>query len=304
MRCARGIAVALAVAGAGLGCGERDDAAQPPPAAAGQAAREPASPPSSAPAQSAPPTAGPAPSDLAHGAQSAANSPPKASTPEAADSQTEPPISPEDAEALRAAEALAARLGVPHPAVVLDVEGYGPIRIELLPEKAPKTAANFASLAEKGFFDGTTFHRVIPGFVIQGGDPNSRNRDPRDDGEGGPGYTIPDEPNDLRHVRGTVAMANLGSPHTGGSQFFIVLADQPDLDGRYTAFGRVTEGIDVVDRIAAVETDRYGRWGAPDRPRTNVVVKSARLVEENAPGESAKPDRAPHGEPNPAAPRG
>lgn len=163
-----------------------------------------------------------------------------------------------------------------HPVVVLDVEGYGRIRIELLPEKAPKTAANFFDLAEKGFYDGTTFHRVVPEFVIQGGDPNSRNRDPRDDGQGDPGYTLPDEPNDVKHVRGVVSMANTGSPHTAGSQFFIVLRDRPDLDGPYTAFGRVIDGMDVVDRIAAVETDKYGRYGPPDRPRTNVVVKQAR----------------------------
>lgn len=252
MREATSRALALVLALATAGCGEHE---QPAPAA----------------------PAAPASRDAA----AATEASPSAASP----LQAEPALSPEDAETLRAAEALAAQLGIPHPAVVLEVEGYGRIRIELLPEKAPKTAANFASLAEKGFYDGTTFHRVIPGFVIQGGDPNSKNRDPRDDGEGGPGYTIPDEPSDLRQVRGTVSMANLGSPHTAGSQFFIVLADQPDLDGRYTAFGRVTEGMDVVDRIAAVETDRYGRWGAQDRPRTNVVVKRAQLVDDTSPDE-------------------
>ncbi len=164
---------------------------------------------------------------------------------------------------------------VAHPEVVIEVEGYGPIRIELLPEKAPKTVANFLELAGKGFYDGTTFHRVVPGFVIQGGDPNSKNRDPRDDGGGDAGYKIPDEPNDHRQVRGTVSMANAGRPNTGGSQFFIVLADQPDLDGHYTAFGRVKEGMDVVDRITTVETDVYGRHGTRDRPRENVVIRSA-----------------------------
>ena len=165
---------------------------------------------------------------------------------------------------------------LPHPVVALEVQGFGRIRIELLPEKAPKTVDNFVALAEKGFYDGTTFHRVIPDFMIQGGDPNTKNRDPRDDGAGDPGYTIADEPSDLKHVRGIVSMANRTAPHTGGSQFFIVVADQPELDGGYTAFGRVIEGMDVVDKIAAVETDKYGRYGPLDRPRTDVIVTRAR----------------------------
>jgi peptidyl-prolyl cis-trans isomerase B (cyclophilin B) len=179
--------------------------------------------------------------------------------------------------AATAAKAAAPAPEAPHPVVALEVEGFGRIRFELLPEKAPKTVANFTTLAAQGFFDGTTFHRVIADFMIQGGDPNTRDRDPRDDGQGGPGYTVPDEPNDLKHVRGMVSMANRGAPNTGGSQFFIVVADQPDLDGNYTAFGRVIEGMDVVDRIAAVETDKYGRYGPLDRPRSNVVVTRARL---------------------------
>jgi peptidyl-prolyl cis-trans isomerase B (cyclophilin B) len=247
MGAARSILLAFVVAAAASACGDRDETVPEPATPAAQPAF-----PATAVQPAAPPP--------------------------------EPEASPADAEALRAAEALAAQLGVGHPAVVLEIEGYGSLRIELLPEKAPKTTANFASLAEKGFYDGTTFHRVIPDFVIQGGDPNSKNRDPRDDGQGGPGYTIPDEPNDLAHTRGVVSMANLGSPHTGSSQFFVLLADRPDLDGHYTAFGRVTEGMEVADRIAAVETDKYGRYGPPDRPRTNVVVKTARLLEP-APGE-------------------
>jgi peptidyl-prolyl cis-trans isomerase B (cyclophilin B) len=170
-----------------------------------------------------------------------------------------------------------AEISATHPVVALDVAGQGRIRIELLPEKAPRTVANFIALANKGFYDGTTFHRVVPGFMIQGGDLNSKNRDPRDDGQGDPGFTIPDETNDMKHVRGVLSMANRGSPDTAGSQFFIVVADQPDLDGHYTAFGRVIEGMEVVDRIAAVETDKYGRYGAPDRPRADVVVRTARV---------------------------
>lgn len=163
----------------------------------------------------------------------------------------------------------------PRPGLVFDVEGMGPIRIELFPDKAPKSVASLVDLAAQGFYDGTTFHRVVPGFVVQGGDPNSKNRDPRDDGKGGPGYTLADEFSDVPHRRGIVSMANKGAPGSGGSQFFIVLADQPDLDGRYTVVGRVTEGMDVADRIAGVETDRYGRWGPPDRPRQNVVIRKA-----------------------------
>ena len=163
----------------------------------------------------------------------------------------------------------------PHPHLTLDVLGRGRIRIELLPEKAPKNVASLLDLASKGFYDGTTFHRVIPDFVLQGGDPNSKNRDPRDDGLGGPGYTLPDEFSDVKHTRGIVSMANTGDKNSAGSQFFIVLTDQPDFDGRYTVVGRVVEGMDVVDAIAKVETDLYGRWGAPDRPREDVVVTKA-----------------------------
>jgi len=257
---ARKFLLALSIAAAALGCGDRDEASPKPSAA-----------PSAPPAIPAPASAATAPDE------------PQAE-PEAAPS-------PEDAEALRAAEALAAKLGLPHPVVTLEVESYGSIRIELLPEKAPKTAANFAGLAEKGFYDGTTFHRIIPGFMIQGGDPNSKNRDPRDDGLGGPDYTIPDEPSDLKHVRGVVSMANLGRPQTGGSQFFILVADRPDLDGHYSAFGRVVDGMDVADKIASVETDLFGRYGPPDRPRTNVVVSRARSEEEPAP--AAKPTPSP-----------
>jgi peptidyl-prolyl cis-trans isomerase B (cyclophilin B) len=159
-----------------------------------------------------------------------------------------------------------------HNVAVLEVKGFGTIRFELLAEKAPKTVGNFEKLATSGFYDGTTFHRVIPGFMIQGGDPNTKNRDPRDDGLGGPGYTIAAELNDTSHVRGVVSMARGSSPNSGGSQFFILVADSPQLDGQYTAFGRVTEGMSVVDRIVAVPRDEFGRHGPPDRPLENVVV--------------------------------
>jgi peptidyl-prolyl cis-trans isomerase B (cyclophilin B) len=135
----------------------------------------------------------------------------------------------------------------------------GTIELELAPEDAPKTVANFTRLAGEGFYDGLAFHRVIPDFMIQGGCPKG-------DGTGGPGYTFEDEANDLRVVRGALAMANAG-PNTNGSQFFIVTADAcPWLDGKHTVFGRVVAGQDVVDRISQVDRD------ARDRPQTAVTV--------------------------------
>jgi peptidyl-prolyl cis-trans isomerase B (cyclophilin B) len=137
---------------------------------------------------------------------------------------------------------------------------HGTIQIELLPEHAPETVENFEDLARKGFYDGGTFHRVIDDFMIQGGCP-------RGDGTGGPGYTFDDEPNDLSLERGALAMANAG-PNTNGSQFFIVTADScPWLDGKHTVFGRVVEGMDVVDEISRVPKD------ARDRPHDPVVVE-------------------------------
>ncbi len=189
----------------------------------------------------------------------------------------------------------------PHDVAVLQVRDFGPIRIELLQDEAPLTVANFEKLARAGFYDGTTFHRVVPGFVIQGGDPNTKDRDPRNDGMGGPGYHIKAEFNDTPHLRGTVSMARSSAPDSAGSQFFIVLADHHELDGHYTAFGRVTEGMDVVDRIAAVEVDKYGRWGPPDRPLKDVVVESVRLEPPAAAPGAAPPPGGEH-ETHPSAP--
>jgi len=159
------------------------------------------------------------------------------------------------------------------PTAVLRVRDFGEVRIALRRDVAPATVANFVKLADQHFYDGTTFHRVIPGFMIQGGDPNSRDRDPRNDGYGGPGWTIPDEASGLPHRRGVVSMANAG-PNTSGSQFFVMVADNAELDGKYNSFGRVVDGMDVVDRIVAVERDQYGRNGPPDRPLTDVVIES------------------------------
>jgi peptidyl-prolyl cis-trans isomerase B (cyclophilin B) len=137
---------------------------------------------------------------------------------------------------------------------------HGAIELELFEGEAPKTVENFRKLAEDGFYNGVIFHRVIPDFMIQGGDPEGT-------GSGGPGYTFEDEFNAHPVVRGALAMANAG-PNTNGSQFFIVTADAcPWLDGKHTVFGQVTNGMDVVDAISAVETD------AADRPHESVVIE-------------------------------
>ena len=141
---------------------------------------------------------------------------------------------------------------------------HGAIELELFEEDAPKTVDNFVKLSKDGFYDGITFHRVIPDFMIQGGCP-------RGDGTGGPGYQFEDEPNEHRVERGALAMANSG-PDTNGSQFFIVTTEAaPWLDGKHTVFGRVADGMDVVDEIADVPRD------AADRPREPVKIERVAL---------------------------
>ena len=141
----------------------------------------------------------------------------------------------------------------------------GAIELELFPDEAPKTVENFTKLASDGYYDGLTFHRVIPDFMIQGGCP-------RGDGTGGPGYTFEDEFNDHPVARGYLAMANSG-PDTNGSQFFIVTADAcPWLDGKHTVFGRITSGQDVADAISQVERDDR------DRPLEPVLLESVQLT--------------------------
>ncbi len=165
----------------------------------------------------------------------------------------------------------------PHAVATLTVKGMGAIRVELLPELAPKTVENFIALAGEHFYDGTTFHRVIPGFMIQGGDPNSRSPDPRGHGMGGPGYKLEHEHSALPMDRGVVAMASTGRRNSG-SQFFIVHQDRPDLNGRFTAFGRVVGGLAVVDAITQAPIDTYGRYGPPARPYPeHVVIESIRM---------------------------
>jgi len=178
-----------------------------------------------------------------------------------------------------------------HPTLTVDVEdprSAGTIEIELMPELAPKTVAHVLDLVSRGFYDGTTFHRVIPGFMIQGGDPNSLDRDPTNDGRGGFAVTLEDEFGEAPFLRGVVAMANKGREDSAGSQFFIMLADDHTLDGRYTVIGRVRSGMDVVDGVARVETDAVGRWGPKDRPIVNVVMTRIR-VDEGTGGVAAVP---------------
>ncbi len=155
----------------------------------------------------------------------------------------------------------------------ITMENGSVIELELDEKAAPKTAANFKKLVQSGFYNGLTFHRIIPGFMIQGGCPEGT-------GMGGPGWEIEGEfkangwNNPLKHKRGVISMARSMDPNSAGSQFFIMHDDAPHLDGQYAAFGQVTKGIETVDEIAAVPTD-YS-----DRPRTPMVMKTVELIEE------------------------
>lgn len=153
-----------------------------------------------------------------------------------------------------------------NPIITIQMKDGGVMKAELYPEIAPITVKNFVDLAAKGFYNGLIFHRVIPGFMIQGGDPQGT-------GMGGPGYTIKGEfsangvRNDLKHTRGVLSMARAYDPDSAGSQFFIMHENSPHLDGQYAAFGKVIEGIEVVDKIASVKTD-YN-----DRPYEDQVIE-------------------------------
>jgi len=153
-----------------------------------------------------------------------------------------------------------------NPMVTIVMEDESTIKIELYPEIAPNTVRNFVSLVQSGFYNGLIFHRVIPGFMVQGGDPEGI-------GSGGPGYAISGEfsendfNNTLKHERGVISMARSGEPNSAGSQFFIVVKDRSDLDGQYATFGKVTQGMDTVDKIVAVET------GDNDKPKKDQKMK-------------------------------
>lgn len=157
--------------------------------------------------------------------------------------------------------------------VKIEMENGDVMRGELYPEIAPKTVENFVKLVEEGFYDGLIFHRVIPGFMIQGGCPDGT-------GMGGPGYTIEGEfdmngfKNDLKHERGVMSMARAMNPNSAGSQFFIMVQDSPHLDGQYAAFGRITEGLEAADTIVKQPRDMM------DKPKTPQVMKKVTIEEE------------------------
>jgi peptidyl-prolyl cis-trans isomerase B (cyclophilin B) len=149
---------------------------------------------------------------------------------------------------------------------------FGTIELKFFPDTAPNHVKNFVDLAKKGFYDGTTFHRVIPGFMIQGGDPNTKSTDKSKHGLGGPGYTVKAEFNARPHKRGTLSMARAANPDSAGSQFFICVADAAFLDRQYTVFGEVVSGMDVADKIVGQTRDRM------DNPNERVEMK-VKIVE-------------------------
>ena len=155
-----------------------------------------------------------------------------------------------------------------NPVVTMVIKDYGTITLELYPDKAPNTVNNFVTLANSGFYDGLIFHRIIEGFMIQGGDPDGV-------GTGGPGYSIVGEfsgngyeANDIEHTKGVISMARSRTPDSAGSQFFIMSADAPHLDGQYAAFGEVTDGLDIVEALEKVATN------GSDKPVEDVIIES------------------------------
>lgn len=153
---------------------------------------------------------------------------------------------------------------------------FGEMVLEFWPDVAPKTVENFKKLAKSGFYDGTAFHRIIKDFMIQGGDPLSKTDDPMV-GTGGPGYSIKAEFNNRKHVRGVISMARSANPDSAGSQFFICLADAPSLDGKYTAFGKLIKGDEVLEKIGNVPVTRSA-FGELSKPVTRVEVKTIKIV--------------------------
>jgi len=166
--------------------------------------------------------------------------------------------------------------------VVIEMENGKKIKIELYPEIAPISCENFEKLVKQGFYDGLIFHRVIPGFMIQGGCPDGT-------GMGGPGWNIKGEfaangvKNDLKHTRGVLSMARAMNPNSAGSQFFIMHEDAPHLDGQYAAFGKVVEGMDVVDSFVKVERS-MGSDGAVSSPNTDIIMENVKMIDDDSDG--------------------
>ncbi len=187
------------------------------------------------------------------------------------DKKTSKPMTPQTTTKDQEKSVQLENLAVEYSAAVIKTN-FGDIKVKFYAQDSPITVNNFLNLAKQGFYDKTKFHRVIKDFMIQGGDPNSKDDDWSNDGMGGPGYKFQDEFNDHKLVRGSLAMANSG-PNTNGSQFFIVTADAtPWLDGKHTNFGEVTEGMDTVDKIEAVAVNENSH------PTEDVVINSIELI--------------------------
>lgn len=177
------------------------------------------------------------------------------------------------------AKKAAAPAAAPADEVAILDTSKGRMVLEFWDKDAPQTIANFKKLARQGFYDGTGFHRIIKGFMIQGGDPKSKNPKATDLGTGDPGYKIKDEFNAHHHVKGVISMANSGTPNSAGSQFFIVQGNATFLDGKYTAFGHVTQGMDVLDAIAGVPVGPSAMMaGEQSKPLEWVTLKSVKIV--------------------------
>jgi peptidyl-prolyl cis-trans isomerase B (cyclophilin B) len=175
--------------------------------------------------------------------------------------------------------------------ITIGGEDAGRIVLRFFPDSAPKHVENFKKLARQGFYDGIQFHRVIPGFMIQGGDPNTKTADRATYGQGGPGYSINAEFNPRQHKRGTLSMARTNDPNSAGSQFFLCVADAPFLDNQYTVFGQTLEGMDVADKIVALPRD------GGDCPKTPAVMKKVSIVKYSEVAKKGGPGRvAPKGE--------
>lgn len=196
----------------------------------------------------------------------------------------------------------------PSHVVALEIAGRGTIRLGLYEQVAPITVAHFVECVVRGVYEDTLFHRVIEDFMIQGGDPATRKRGPGTTRGNWGDLRVEDEISSIHHTRGVVSLANRGRPNTGEAQFFIVQRDSPHLDGKHAIFGRVLSGMELVDEIASVETDKHGRWGDKDKPLENIILERAVLErgslaksDGNPDAEApAEPDEAESGAPDPA----
>lgn len=168
-------------------------------------------------------------------------------------------------------------VGDPSEVAMIETE-KGNIVVEFYPDVAPLHVANFKNLAKAGFFDGTAFHRVLPGFVIQGGDPNTKDDNPHNDGQGGPPYRVKAEFSDRLHVKGILSMARSNDPNSAGSQFFICLGRATHLDKKYTVFGNVIKGIETVEKIGGIRRDPSNKY---DRSLPAVVMHHVKIIKRN-----------------------